>query len=80
MLIYLSQSVPTYISSTEEQVAALAILQQLLSFSWRLQMAEGTHDPFEKLITVVLPLSFLQSNSFRVAVKNMNYHFSSENF
>lgn len=43
-------------------------------------MAEGTHHPFEKLITVVLPLSFLQSNSFRVAVKNMNYHFSSENF
>lgn len=38
------------------------------------------HCPFDKTVTVVLPLSLLQNNSFRLALTNMKYHFSSENF
>ena len=38
------------------------------------------HRPFEKPVTVVLPLSLLQNNSLRLALTNMQYHFSSENF
>lgn len=58
MLIYPSQSVPTYITPTEENGAVLAFLQL---------KEGGTHQTFEKLVTVVLLLSLLQNNSFRLA-------------
>lgn len=38
------------------------------------------HHPFEKPVAVVLPLSLLQHNCFKLALTNMRYHFSSENF